>query len=59
IHASFEFFAGGIGMMGIFTGGLLGEWMGIRPSLLIAVAGFALTGLWLLNRLRSNMDKKL
>jgi MFS family permease len=48
VNASFEFLVGGMGTMGIFVGGVLGQTVGIRPSLLIAVSGAMLSCLWLL-----------
>lgn len=47
MNASFEFIIGGAVTLGILTGGLLGEWLGIRPSLALAVTGGALSCLWL------------
>ena len=47
MNASFEFIVGFAVTLGIFTGGLLGEWIGIRPSLMIAVIGVMLSCLWL------------
>jgi predicted MFS family arabinose efflux permease len=34
--------------LGAVAGGLLGSWLGVRPTLLLAAAGGALCGLWLL-----------
>ncbi|MFQ5435627.1 MAG: MFS transporter [Anaerolineae bacterium] len=52
VNAGFEFLTGISGTAGIFIGGLLGEFVGIRPSLFIAVTGFLLAGLWLLPQRR-------
>jgi MFS family permease len=49
MNASFEFLVGGAGTVGIMVGGLLGEWLGIRQSLSIAVLGVMLAALWLLH----------
>ncbi len=47
VNASFGFVTGGIGMVGILTGGWLGEQVGSGPTLLIAALGMALAGGWL------------
>ncbi len=47
MNASFEFLVTGIGPLGLLTGGLLGQTVGIWPTLLIAAVG-ELTGcLWM------------
>jgi predicted MFS family arabinose efflux permease len=48
VNATFEFVVGGIGTAGLLVGGLLGQAIGIRPSLVIAVLGMLLACLWLL-----------
>ena len=47
VNASFGFVTGGIGMIGILTGGWLGEQVGSGPTLLVAALGMALAGGWL------------
>ena len=47
MNASFEFVVGGIGALGMLTGGLLGQWVGMVPALSVAVAGFTIPCLWL------------
>jgi MFS family permease len=47
VNASFEFLVGGLGTIGIFTGGLLGQLLGIRSALVIAVAGIFLSAIYL------------
>lgn len=48
VNASTQFLVGGVGAMGLLVGGLLGEVIGVRSALGIAVAGGMLAGLWLL-----------
>ncbi|MEZ4645726.1 MAG: MFS transporter [Chloroflexota bacterium] len=47
VNATFEFLTGGAGMFGMLGGGILGDVIGIRPSLFVAVAGFLTAVLWL------------
>ena len=47
VNASFGFVTGGIGMIGILSGGWLGEQVGSGPTLLVAALGMALAGGWL------------
>lgn len=47
MNASFEFVVGGIGVLGMLTGGMLGQFVGMVPALTVAVAGFTLPCLWL------------
>lgn len=47
VNASFEFIANGIGVFGIYAGGFLGNWLGMRTALTIAVIGGSLAVLWL------------
>lgn len=47
VNASFEFIVSGIGMGGIFTGGLLGGWIGMSAALALAGIGSILAVLWL------------
>lgn len=60
VHATFEFLAGSASMCGMFVGGVLGEMVGIRPSLFIAVLGFFTAALWLhfspIHALQSDMQ---
>jgi predicted MFS family arabinose efflux permease len=48
VNASYEFLAGGLGTVGIFAGGLLGEAIGMTATLVIAASGIALAAGWLL-----------
>lgn len=47
INASFEFIASGIGVFGIYAGGVLGNALGMRAALTIAVIGGSLAFLWI------------
>jgi MFS family permease len=47
INASFDFLVGGVGTVGIFTGGLLGNFIGLRPATAVAAVGMMLAFLWL------------
>jgi MFS family permease len=47
-NASMQFLTGGIAPLGALLGGWLGEVIGMRPTLLIAIAGLLLAILWLL-----------
>jgi MFS family permease len=47
-NASMDFLAQGMGPVGALVGGALGQLIGMRLTLLIAVAGFLLSSLWLL-----------
>ena len=47
MNASFEFVVGGIGIVGMLTGGLLGQVVGMAPALAIAAAGLAIPCTWL------------
>jgi MFS family permease len=42
VNASYEFVVGGVGVLGMLTGGMLGETLGVLPALAIAVAGFTI-----------------
>lgn len=46
-NASMHFISGGLNTLGLVTGGLLGDMIGPRSTLLIAVIGFMLSTLWL------------
>ncbi|MCL5998600.1 MAG: MFS transporter [Chloroflexi bacterium] len=48
VNASTQFLVGGVGAVGLLAGGLLGEVIGVRLTLGIAVAGMLLSGLWVL-----------
>jgi len=48
VNASFQFLVGGTGTLGLLTGGLLGEVIGLRPSVAVAAVGGLLACLWLL-----------
>lgn len=48
VNASFQFLVGGTGMLGLFTGGILGHAIGLRASVAVAAAGGLLAWLWLL-----------
>jgi MFS family permease len=47
VNASFRFIVGGTGILGLFAGGILGETIGLRPSVAVAAAGGLLACLWL------------
>jgi MFS family permease len=47
-NASMQFLTGGIAPLGALLGGWLGEVIGMRPTLLIAIAGLLLAILWLI-----------
>ncbi len=47
-NASVEFVSQGMAPLGALTGGVLGELIGLRPTLLIAAIGIALASLWIL-----------
>jgi len=46
-NASFEFVSQGMAPLGALAGGVLGETIGVRPTLLIAAIGIALASLWI------------
>jgi predicted MFS family arabinose efflux permease len=48
VNASAHFLLGGAGLLGAIVGGLLGDLIGIRLTLFIAVAGLMLAVLWML-----------
>jgi len=48
VNAGFHFLVGGTGMLGLLGGGILGETMGLRPSVAVAALGWPLACLWLL-----------
>jgi predicted MFS family arabinose efflux permease len=57
VNASMELLTAGIGPLGALTGGLLAEWLGMRPTLVIAAFGALLGSLWLLfSRVRLLQD---
>jgi MFS family permease len=43
VNASMEFVAGGIGTVGLLVGGMLGEQLGLRPTIAVAAVGIATT----------------
>ena len=47
MNASFEFITGGIGALGILSGGLLGSAVGMSGALLVAVLGIMCSTLWI------------
>ena len=47
INASAQFIGLGATLAGSLVGGVLGEWIGVRPTLFLAVAGSLLSILWL------------
>ena len=47
VNASFEFITGGIGALGILSGGLLGSAVGMSGALLVAVLGIMSSTLWI------------
>jgi predicted MFS family arabinose efflux permease len=47
VNASFEFLVGGVLTVGILVGGLIGEWLGLRPALAIAAVGILIAMSWL------------
>jgi MFS family permease len=47
INASFEFLVGGVGTAGIMAGGLVGQWLGLRPAIGIAAVGILVSTAWL------------
>jgi len=59
VNASFGFFTGGIGMVGILAGGLLGERMGSTVALTVACGGFMVAGLGLLTTMGHNASHNL
>jgi MFS family permease len=48
INASFRFIVGGLIPVGSLLGGILGQFIGIRPTLLVGVGGMLLAFVWLL-----------
>lgn len=47
-NASIEFVSQGMAPLGALVGGVLGETIGVRPTLLVAAIGIALASLWIL-----------
>jgi len=47
LNAGYEFLVGGIGTLGIAAGGLMGQWLGLRPATAVAAVGIFLAFLWL------------
>jgi MFS family permease len=47
INASFEFLVGSVGTLGIMVGGLVGQWVGLRPAITIAAVGMLVSTVWL------------
>jgi predicted MFS family arabinose efflux permease len=45
VNASFEFLVGAIATFGIMTGGLVGQWLGLRPASAVAATGILLSTL--------------
>jgi MFS family permease len=48
VNASNRFVVGGLGGFGLLAGGVLAEYLGVRATLWLAVAGMLLAGLWVL-----------
>jgi predicted MFS family arabinose efflux permease len=48
VNASMHLLAHGVAPLGALAGGLLGEWMGVRPTIWVAALGADLGLLWLL-----------
>jgi len=46
-NASIEFVSQGMAPLGALAGGVLGETIGVRPTLLVAAIGIALASLWI------------
>lgn len=57
-NASMAVIVGGLGPLGALAGGLLGTWLGIRPTLFLAVAGILAAALWLLASPVRHMHEK-
>ena len=47
VNASFGFLVGGVLTLGIMVGGLIGEWLGLRPAIGIAAVGILISTSWL------------
>jgi MFS family permease len=47
INASHRFIEWAAMLVGLLVGGVLGQWIGLRPTLFVASAGITLSGLWL------------
>ncbi len=47
VNAAFQFMNGGAHSLGLLAGGLLGQTLGVRPALYLAVGGSLLAALWL------------
>jgi hypothetical protein len=45
VNASFEFLVGAVATFGIMTGGLVGQWLGLRPASAVAATGILLSTL--------------
>lgn len=57
VNATMRFLGGGMIPVGALLGGALGEWIGLRQTLFVGVAGMLLTGLWVsLSPLRTTHD---
>ncbi len=48
VNASTQFLLGGAATLGLFTGGMLGQFLGVRPAVIVAGIGIQLAVLWLL-----------
>jgi predicted MFS family arabinose efflux permease len=48
VNATVYFLVGGAGLIGAIVGGILGDLIGVRPTLWLAVGGTLLAGLWLI-----------
>jgi len=48
VNATFRFLAWGFTPLGAVLGGMMGEQLGLRPTLILATAGLALSALWLI-----------
>jgi predicted MFS family arabinose efflux permease len=57
VNAGMQLMARGVTPIGALVGGLLGSWIGLRPTMTLACAGIALSAVWLIwspiRRLRS------
>lgn len=49
LSGTLDFFQAGLIPLGALAGGLLGEWLGVRPTLLLAAVGELLAVVWLMN----------
>jgi hypothetical protein len=48
VNGTLDFAGAGLLPLGALTGGLLGAWIGLRPTLLLAASGEVLAVAWLL-----------